>query len=78
MADRGRWPPRSRCHPGQRVAPETCIVRTFLFIIPLAVILRNGREWKRGARNAQDLGFLFALRDIAHVWVFQLQASAWG
>ena len=27
-------------------------------IVPFAIILRNGREWKRGARNAQDLGFL--------------------
>jgi hypothetical protein len=38
-------------------------------------MIANGKE---GRELDMTWAFFFALRDIAHVWVFQLQASAWG
>jgi hypothetical protein len=47
----GVSPDQRRCLPGHREAPETCTVRAPTSILPFAVILRNGREWKKRGAN---------------------------
>ena len=57
VTERGRRPPRSRCHPGHRVAPKTRTVRILLSINPLAVI---PSEWPLMDNRGCELGVTWA------------------